>query len=236
MQPIRVEGSLTERVADQLRQAILDGEFEPGSIYSVHAIAQELGVSRTPVREALIRLAAQGMVRFERNRGFVVLRSSSQDLQEIFCLRLLLEVPAARAAALRATPAAVAQLEAEAEQMKAATEDDDAAALLVADRGFHRALLTLGGNSRLAEFVDGLRDVVLTRGVSTANRSRPARDVLAPHLELLDHVRRRDAAAAARTMYEHVATTARLLLAQEFGADAVAELDRRIAEMVPDLP
>ena len=110
MEPLQLEGSITARVTDALRRAILSGDLQPGVLQAVHTVAGELGVSRTPVREALINLAAQGMVRIERNRGFVVLHASAHDLQEIFSLRLLLEVPAARAATMAATETGLATL------------------------------------------------------------------------------------------------------------------------------
>lgn len=231
MEPIRPEGSLTDRVTRQVRQAILDGEFEPGTLYAVHAVASQLGVSRTPVREALIRLSTQGLVQFERNRGFVVLSSSSRDLRDIFCLRVMLEVPAARSATLAASTADVAMLEADIGLMRAAAADKDAERLLTADRLFHRRLLTIGGNGRLVEFVDGLRDTIRTRDMSTPNRSRTPEEVLAPHEDLLTSVRAADADGAARTMRDHLVSTARSLLAQEFGAEAVADFEDAVARL-----
>jgi DNA-binding GntR family transcriptional regulator len=235
MQPLANEGSMADRATAALRAAILNGDLEPNTLHAVHTVADRLGVSRTPVREALIRLAADGMVTVHRNRGFVVLHTSAEDLRQIFSLRLLLEVPATRAAALVATDDDIAALEADIERMRQAM--DDAETFLRADRQFHRTLLTISGNDRLAEFVDGLRNIVLSTGVSTANRSESIEEILEPHVDLLTRVREHDAAGAARSMYEHVLQTARKLIRQEFGDDeATAFADTLARFEIFDLP
>src|SRR5215212_7531487 len=233
LRSLRPEEPMTVRAADVLRRAILNGGLKPGTLYSVHTVANDLGVSRTPAREALIKLAAEGLVRFERNRGFVVRHTTERDLREIFSLRLLLEVPATYAAAQVATDADVAVLEQHIATMRHEQEHGDAERFLWADRGFHRALLLVGGNTRLAEFVDGLRNVVLMSGVSTANRPGSISDILAQHVELLEHVRRRDPEAAAEAMRLHLLQTGRLLLRQEFGEDAASAFDRQLAQLRP---
>jgi DNA-binding GntR family transcriptional regulator len=228
MQSVLTESSLTSRVTETLREAILSGELEPDSLHAVQAVASQIGVSRTPVREALIHLAAQGLVRFEANRGFVVLGSTSQDLQEIFRLRLLLEVPSLYATIERLTSAGAAALEADLDRMRVACNAGDAHTLLVADRNFHKTIMVLSGNSRLAEFVDSLRDFVLTRRVSTVGHSRSGEEILSPHLELMRAIRQGDTATATSLMQSHILSTARLLLAQEFGPDAVDEFDKSL--------
>ena len=95
--------SLAEMVFEEVRSAIVTGQLEPGSRHSVVAIADQLGVSRTPVREALLQLASHGMVRFERNRGVLILKMSPQDIREIFEMRIMLEVPSVAACVRRIT-------------------------------------------------------------------------------------------------------------------------------------
>ncbi|QGN49225.1 GntR family transcriptional regulator [Micromonospora sp. WMMD558] len=74
-------------------------ELAPGTLYSVVELSNQLGVSRTPVREALLQLASNGMVRFERSKGVRILKLSTQDIEEIYMLRIFLEAPAAYHAA-----------------------------------------------------------------------------------------------------------------------------------------
>jgi len=236
MQPLTSEGSMTDKATAALRSAILSGDLEPDTLHTVHVVAERLAVSRTPVREALIRLAADGLVQVQRNRGFLVLYSSARDLRQIFTLRLLLEVPATRAAALRATDDDVAALEADLHNMRQAMIADDADTFLVADRGFHKTLLSVSGNDRLAHFVDGLRNVVLRTGLSTAKQSESIEEILTPHEVILDLVRAHNADAAARAMHEHVVHTGRRLISQEFGDDEAALFDKAVGDLVDEPP
>jgi DNA-binding GntR family transcriptional regulator len=215
MRTIRPESSLTKQVYDSIRASIIRGELAPGSLHSVQELADVLGVSRTPVREALIDLSTQGMVRFERNRGVRILQTSLHDLEEIFALRLLLEAPAAYVAAEQITDPALRSLRKEFTAMERAAEDDDEQTLMDHDRKFHGIILEASGNRRLASTVDRLRDLVLVRGVSTAGRSRSLSSIVDEHREILGSIERREAAASARALREHILHTAELLLSQE---------------------
>src|SRR5699024_1165797 len=113
------------------------------------------GVSRTPVREALLALERQGLVRFERNRGVRVLESSAHDLDEIFGLRLLLEVPITRDAAERFDEHDLADLERLIARMAEHVDDPDDTAFMQLDREFHERVLRAAGNRRLLEVVAG---------------------------------------------------------------------------------
>lgn len=235
-QPIGIEElpeqlSITDRARESIREAIIDGRLAPGSLHSVQTLADSFKVSRTPVREALIDLAGLGMVEFERNRGVRILETSVHDLEQIFALRLLLEVPAThRAVAHRGADLAV-ELAAPLEAMRIAIEADDERTMMRNDRIYHRVINEASGNFRLAAYVDSLRDLVLTRGVSTVGRSRALDDILAEHIEIQDAVAAGDASAATAAMKRHIVNTATLLLAQEGGRDAARGLDW--AELVP---
>lgn len=231
VESLQDNGSITDRATEELRRSILRGDLRPGTLYSVHVIAKELGVSRTPAREALIKLSAEGMVQFERNRGFIVRHATEQDLREIFTLRLVLEVPTTSIATQVATEADIAILEEHIDVMRREHDTGDAENFLARDRSFHRSLLLVGGNVRLAEFVDGLRNAVLMSGVSTANQSETIAEILDPHIKILDHMCKRDPVAAAEAMRVHLLNTGRKLLRQEFGDDAVTAFDDQLRLM-----
>lgn len=209
--------TLNSAVLSSLRSAVVSGELLPGSLHSVHALAAELGVSRTPVREALIKMAEQGMVRFERNRGVRILQTTVHDLEEVFELRLLLEVPATRRACEKFDAAGLKELRRQFAAMERAARDGDEVRMWEHDRRFHRTILEATGNKRLAEFIDGMRDMVVKRGVSTAESSRTMLDIVAEHLGVLERLEARDPEGAADAMCAHIQTTSELLLAQEAG-------------------
>lgn len=207
--------TLTGRAIAALRAAIVDGRLRTGELYSVARLAERLGVSRTPVREALLLLERQGMVRFERNRGVRVLESSAHDLDEVFALRLLLEVPAARRAAELVGEGELAALAAELAAMRRLLRAAEEAAFMAHDQQFHALLLGAAGNRRLVEIVAGLRDHVRFRGSSTVGRGRDLRAIYEEHVRILDALRARDADAVATAMRDHLVQTRRLLLAAD---------------------
>ncbi len=215
--PIGPRPSRTQEALDVLRASIISGELVSGSLHSVASLADTLGVSRTPVREALIELAARGMVRFERNRGVRILQTSIHDLEEIFEIRLSLEVPAARRATARMLPAEVRGLRDKLTSMEEAAAAGDESMLWIHDRGFHHTLLAASGNRRLADYVDSLRDMVLVRGVTTAGRARSLEAIVAEHRQIFERVEAGDPEGAASTLHAHIEHTAGLLIAQEQG-------------------
>lgn len=215
MRAISVDASLADQVFEAVREAITTGELVPGELYSVYQLAAELGVSRTPVREACVRLAHTGMVRFERNRGIRVRQAGVADIRELFQLRLLLEPPAVRRAASRADPDVVRLLGTELAGMRSAsTGAGDEPTFMAHDRRFHEVLLAGAGNGRLVAIVRELRDATSTRGGSTVSRSRTLADVAAEHEAILDAVRAGDPAAAESAVAAHLRHTGSLLLAQ----------------------
>jgi DNA-binding GntR family transcriptional regulator len=209
--------SLASQVYRALLEAIVVGELAPGSLHSVGKLAERIGVSRSPVREALITLADQGMVVFERNRGVRIEQTTAHDLEEVFSLRLLLEVPAAYRAAQQMQPDDVQRL---AEAL--GTVEEFAAAPTVRtqqemDFGFHRVILDAAGNRRLAAVIDNLWTHQRLRGVSTAGKTRELADIHQDHERIYRCIEGGDAKGAAIAMRDHLLTTGGLLLAQETG-------------------
>jgi DNA-binding GntR family transcriptional regulator len=210
--------SLADQAVTAIRSAVRDGTLQPGRLYSAYQLAGYLGVSRSPVREALMRLAEAGMVAFERNRGFRIVIPGPAEIAEVFQIRLLLEVSAARRAAEVTPVGLVAGLAAEHASMQAAVAAHDEARFMQHDQRLHRLILEAAGNARLTALVDGLRDATRTLGASTADRSRELGDIAAEHVPVIAAIRAGDGAAAGAAMAFHVAHTGRLLVAQAVAA------------------
>ena len=196
--------SRTEEVMEILRESIVSGQLEPGSIHSVATLADEIGISRTPVREALIKLASRGMVRFERNRGVRILEMSGADFEEIFELRRFLEVPAARGAVRRVTPGRVRTLRRIIEAQERAAASADEHELWELDRAFHHSLLEMGGNRRLADYVNHLRDIVAVRSMVSARSASREGGGAVDHRQILECLERKDADALADAVLGHL--------------------------------
>ena len=224
LREIKAESSITDRVRDSIRQAIIDGELAPGSLHSVQSLANIFKVSRTPVREALIDLAGADMVEFERNRGVRILQTSVHDLEEILVLRILLEVPAAYRAASQIDEEGLEALRMELDTMTEAARIGDEPTMMHHDRRFHEIINAASGNARLAEYVDSLRDLILTRGVSTVDTTRSLDEIVMEHQAILAGLESGDGDSAARMMKEHLVNTSALLLQQEGGRDSALSL------------
>jgi DNA-binding GntR family transcriptional regulator len=225
LQPLAApSASLTDQAVAAIRQAVRSGALQPGQLYSAYQIAAMLGVSRSPVREALMRLTEAGMVRLERNRGFRIVIPGPTDIAEVFQLRLLLEVPAARRAARQASTDLVASLRAELAQMRAAALSHDEARFMRHDQHLHHLILSVTGNSRMAGIVDNLRDVTRILGASTVDRSRDLDAIANEHEPIIDAIAAGDVSAAGKTMSYHVSHTGKLLVAQ-----AIAEADGQLS-------
>ncbi|CAB4334374.1 unannotated protein [freshwater metagenome] len=207
------ETGLARSAYDEIRRAILSGDLKEGSLTSVRALSEALGMSRTPVREALVELANDRLVAFERNRGVRICETQRHDIEEIFEMRLLLEVPAARAAAESMSSSDVQDLEDTLSGMKNQLSDENE--FMRFDWGFHRKLLEVSGNERIVAAVEGLRDQIRTRGISTVGRSRQLDAIVTEHQAIFDAVRLGDGQAAAAAMDAHLSTTRALLLTQE---------------------
>ena len=219
--------SLADQVAGSIRQAVYAGTLQPGRLYSAYQMAETLGVSRSPVREALISLAEAGLVEFERNRGFRIILPAARDIAELFHLRLLLEVPATRRVAAHPTDKLVTELREKVAEMDHAAAGHDEALFMRHDQQLHAAILNAAGNSRLVAVVDSLRDKTRLLGASTVDRSRTLHDVCGEHLPIVDAIAAGDPATAGRAMSRHITHTGKLLVAQalaETSADSSAEV------------
>lgn len=204
--------STTDDVFARLREQILTGSLAPGEQHSIYRLSDALGVSRTPVREAVLRLADLGLVTIERNRGVTVRGVQEEDVRDVFELRLLLEVPAAAGAATHGDDDLRARLSSSLDAMREAARRGDEVAFTGHDRELHAALGEALGNRRLSQEVDRLRDSIQVRGVSTIDRTRTMADIAEEHAPIVEAVVAGDAPAAAAAMRSHLEHTAALLL------------------------
>jgi DNA-binding GntR family transcriptional regulator len=199
--------SLREQAAQVLRANVMSGQLVPGEIYSVATLAEGLGVSATPVREALLDLASTGLVEPIRNRGFRVLVADEADLDEISELRILLEVPGIRRVVERASDEEILALQPTVAAIEGASREHDIAAFLVADRDFHVGLLELAGNGRLTRLVAQLRDQTRLMGLSALTEAGNLDASAREHADVLAAVRERDADRAESLMRRHLEHT-----------------------------
>jgi DNA-binding GntR family transcriptional regulator len=136
-----------------IRQAIVDGRLEPGQRLKEEELARELGISRTPVREALLVLQTEGLVVAEPNRGAMVREHDASDLDDLYQLRALLEGYAARRAATRVTEEALDSLRESCDRFEALASGGELREIVRENLFFHNTILDLAGSERLKDMV-----------------------------------------------------------------------------------
>ncbi len=206
--------SLAENVLARVRTAVHDGVLSSGELYSVYQLAEALGVSRSPAREALLRLAEIGLVRFERNRGFRIVLPSPHEIAEVFAIRLALELPAVRRVARDSHPAMNAALGAQLTAMEHSSHAGDERLFSVQDQRLHDLILAAAGNNRSRAIVNELRDTTRLLGATSAGRSRALSDIHAEHQPIAEAIAEGDQDAAAAALRWHIVHTGRLLVHQ----------------------
>ncbi|OZD18219.1 GntR family transcriptional regulator [Rhodococcus sp. 06-156-3C] len=196
--------SLRDQALAVIREGLVSGALAPGNIYSATALAAELGVSASPVREAMLTLVNQGLMEAVRNRGFRVVPLTDSDLREISQLRSMIEVPATvELAAHPDLPFHYPRFRVIATEIIEAARAGDLIGYLDADRRFHLGLLEVGGNTRLLAIVDQLRDSTRLFGLKRLYESGDLLGSAEEHLSILDALIAQNGALVRELMHRH---------------------------------
>ncbi|MFF6999053.1 GntR family transcriptional regulator [Streptomyces sp. NPDC008313] len=212
---IAVQEHLRDQVANALRAALIAGDLQPGVIYSAPTLAAEYGVSATPVREAMLDLAREGLVEAVRNKGFRVTELSERDLDEFTEIRALIEIPTVGRVVRSASRDQLEALRPVAEEIVTAARAGDLIGYLEADRRFHLGLLALAGNSRLVETVADLRKRSRLYGLTELAEAGALVASAEEHTALLDLMLSGDVAATEEHMRHHLAHVRTLWAARQ---------------------
>jgi DNA-binding GntR family transcriptional regulator len=196
----------TVRVYAHVKERLLDGRFPGGTLLSENELAQRLGLSRTPVRQAFVQLQVEGLLELYPKRGALVVPVAASEVEDVFDARLLVEQHCARRAAGAGTALSAELQEALEEQERAVASG--AVGFVPADRRFHRAIVAAGGNAILTRLYDSLRDrqqriaaIALARNPGNAAR------FVAEHREIAGALERNDADAACVLLEAHLRVT-----------------------------
>ncbi|ATS23722.1 GntR family transcriptional regulator [Xanthomonas phaseoli pv. phaseoli] len=204
---------LYEEVAERLRQKIYDYALPPGEWIDEPALAEELGISRTPLRESLKLLAAEGLVQLDAGRGSRVTRLTLEDLNQLFPVMAMLEGRCAHDAVKRIDAAGVQRLEELHAAMEAASAAGDVAEYYRNNYLIHETVQQYAGNPWLIRVTHDLHRILkMHRGRQLLTPGRMAQS-LAEHRQLMDCVRRGDAEGAERTMHGHLLSQGQALAA-----------------------
>ncbi|MDR1994129.1 GntR family transcriptional regulator [Azonexus sp.] len=196
--------ALYQEVAERLRQRIFAHELTPGTWIDEQKLAEQYGISRTPLREALKVLASEGLVELKPRRGCYVTEISRQDLDDIFPLMAMLEARCAVEAVHRAKPADILDLEGIHERLEAAARDSRIDAFFEANQAFHRKIQELSGNRWLLSVTQDLRKVLKLSRLHSLSLEGRLQQSLDEHRTIMAALTRGDAATAEKAMHDHL--------------------------------
>ena len=199
-----VLNSLHDEAAARLREEIFTGALSPGSFLDEAALCERLAISRTPLREALKVLVAEGLLRHEPRRGCFVAQITEQDLDAIFPVIALLEGRAAHEATRKARQADIVALEVLHERLQQCAEDGLTTEYYEANYAIHEAFITLADNRWLAQVIGDLRKILRLARAQTLHVPGRMQQSLAEHLAVFAALKAGDCDAAEEAMRTHL--------------------------------
>ena len=199
--------SLKEMAFQAIKEAILSNKLEPGKIYNEQALAKELGISKTPVREALLDLAARGFVTFLPRRGVQVNVLTEKDIRDLYNFRAALETAIIRCITPRVTDETIRRIEAIYKKEEEAIRNDNRRGYLKIDREFHLSLASLSENQYMILALENVRDLIDWMGWKALLRKERMLEVYEEHGRIIQRLKERDTEGAVKMMEEHIRVT-----------------------------
>ena len=196
--------SLAKMAYESIRNSILASQWKIGELYNEKAIAADLGISRTPVREALLELASQDLIIFLPRRGLMVNRFNRRDVDEIFELRKAIELAAVEKITNASAPLDLFDIEESLFKQRKAAKEKNYLAFMEADRLFHTSFSELTNNRRLIAIVENLRDMIHLMGYKALSLEGRALVVIEEHQKIFEAVKKGRPDEARQAMAYHL--------------------------------
>jgi len=204
LQALQARKSLGEHVFDSLKQAIIRGNMSPGEWLVESHIADTLGISRTPVREAIHKLEREGLIERQPRGGFTVLGLTRDDIEETFGIRAILEGYAARLAAIKHQEKELALLERKIEEFEKCMQKKQLDNLTRINTEFHELLYALSKSPKLVHMINGLTDQIYRFRQIILKETRMAKISNDDHKQMLGFIRKRDADGVEALVRAHI--------------------------------
>ena len=195
---------LRDIVFSALREGILSGELKPGERLMEVQLAEEMGVSRTPVREAIRKLELEGLVVMIPRKGAYVAGLTLKDVADVFEIRGSLEGLAAGLASERITDEEIEELENLLKELQVAVKEGDLDTTIKKDADFHQVLFNATRNERLAQMVNNLKEHIDRFRIQSFTNPARMKSVLDEHQKIVDAIKERDADSAEKLAKDHI--------------------------------
>jgi len=197
-----------------LRDSILSGKLVPHETYNEIALAKKLGISRTPVREALLELSSQGLITFLPRVGVRINHFTEQDVKEIFELRKAIELFAIAKVTKDFLLHDFTSLETTLQSQREAIKKENSPAFLNADREFHLTFTKMTNNKRLLATLENIRDMIQVMSIRALAIEIRAEEVVEEHERVIEAVKKGNPTTAAKAMEDHLNLSQRAVLDQ----------------------
>lgn len=213
LQALTPPPSLRDQAYDSLKKAILNNVLKPGVTYNASTLAAQLGLSKTPVQEAILRLASLDFIKVLPRRGVQVNVLTDDDIHNLYEFRLAMETAMVRRAAQKINRAGLEAIEKHHARAVAIARDDDPIGYLKADRGFHGVIASLSDNGFMQRALENVRDLIDWMGIKALSRPERVQEVNEEHQKIIDGLKKGDVEVAVVRMAEHIELTERNVLA-----------------------
>jgi len=204
--------SLRKQLYTYLRRAITTGELETSKLYSEHEISSTFGISKTPVREALLQLDHEGLIEYHANKGIKVRDIQDDDVRDIFEMRCVLESFVIEALANKNQPKLIEEAENILETQNKCITNNDRAGWISANVNLHMLFVNAFGNKRIADAIERFSNDIQRMGLKLISNRDRMREAFKEHRAIILALKRKDNRAAKRAMIKHLNTTEKLLL------------------------
>ncbi|WP_125144509.1 GntR family transcriptional regulator [Clostridium transplantifaecale] len=195
------------QVYDEIKRGILKGQYMPGDVLTERKLSDEMGISRTPIREAMQMLAHDGWLVMETYKGAVVREFDLEYVLEVLKIRKSLEMLAVEDAVLNLTDRDLEELEEIAQCQRDMLNHYDEYDYIEMDRKFHQKIYELSHNRTLQGLLNNFNDIISFFGIRALKQKERKITTMEEHQKILDAVKRRDAGAAVRAMEDHMSKT-----------------------------
>ncbi len=210
--PISRAKSLKERAYDKLKELIITGGLEPGELHNEKRLAEALGVSRTPVREALLELSREGMVAFVPGKGVEIFKIKAEQVREVFEIRKIIEGYILKKIASRLTSEDIKEIDQNISRQEKMLGKRDRLAFIEYDKQFHLYIASRIGNKQIESILDNLRDQMHLMGIRAVEDHSRMKQVIKEHHAIFSGLKEGNPQKAYSALIDHLDNTEKILI------------------------
>lgn len=210
--PISRAKSLKEKCYDIVKELVLTGKLEQGELHNEKTLSESLGVSRTPVREALLELSREGIIVFVPNKGFMIREVTPSQVRDVFEVRRIIETHIISTVTGQLTKSDIQKIGRMVDRQEKLADQNDKVAFIEQDKEIHLFLASKMGNRQIVAILMNMRDQIHFMGVKAVEQDERVRAVVSEHKRIYAALKARDAARACDELTSHLINTEQTLI------------------------